>query len=150
MFHSGNGFASGAPAELYIAAGVSLNKAHPQRSTSAIRTTKHVGDAAEDEVAEYLVARGHTILARNWRTKFCEIDIVSRHDDTVYFTEVKYRKSDHQGGGLEAITPKKQRQMAFAAEVFVARSKLTGMNLRLAAADSTGTPPRIKTYLELN
>ena len=42
-------------------------------------------------------------------------------DDVLYFTEVKYRKNDDFGGGLAAITAKKQRQMRFAAELFVAK-----------------------------
>lgn len=113
------------------------------------KTTKQIGDSAETVVKEYLIEQGHDILARNWRTKFCEIDIVSRLHDTVYFTEVKYRKSDAQGGGLAAITPKKQRQMAFAAELFITKYHLQNMDVLLAAADVTGTPPRIKEFLEL-
>lgn len=113
------------------------------------RTTKQIGDAAENEVANYLQSRGHEILARNWRTKFCEIDIVSRLNDTLYFTEVKYRKTDRQGGGLAAVTAKKQRQMAFAAEFFVAKNKLANVDLRLAAADVSGQPPQVLEFLEL-
>lgn len=112
-------------------------------------TTKQIGDAAESEVAEYLKKRGHEILARNWRTKYCEIDIVSRAGGTVYFTEVKYRKNDRQGGGLAAITPKKQRQMAFAAEYFAAKHGIKNMDLLLAAADVSGVPPQVRGFLEL-
>lgn len=117
----------------------------PQKS----KTTKQVGDAAETETVSYLQARGHEILTRNWRTRFCEIDIISRHHDTVYFTEVKYRKTDKQGGGLAAITSKKQRQMKFAAEYYATRNKLTNIDLRLAVADVTGAQPKVLTFLEL-
>lgn len=112
-------------------------------------TTKQIGDAAEELVAEFLQTRGHQVLARNWRTKFCEIDIVSRMGDTVYFTEVKYRKASTHGDGLAAITPKKQQQMAFAAELFVARHGLRDFDLRLAAANVAGTPPVLCDFLEL-
>ncbi len=118
-------------------------------TSSAVITTKHVGDTAETEVAHYLKRHGHDILARNWRTKFCEIDIVSSHQDTIYFTEVKYRKTDRQGGGLAAITAKKQRQMKFAAEYYAVKHKVTHCNLRLAAADVTGHPPVVKNFLKL-
>jgi ribonuclease HII len=111
-------------------------------------TSKQIGDAAEVKVAAYLKKQGHEILSRNWRTKFCEIDIVSRKDDTVYFTEVKHRKSDMQGGGMAAITPKKQKQMTFAAEFYVTSNKLSNSNLLLAAASTTGVPPRVVDYLE--
>jgi ribonuclease HII len=113
------------------------------------RTTKQIGDAGEDEVARYLRANGHVILVRNWRTQFCEIDIVSRLEEVIYFTEVKYRKSDRQGGGIAAITAKKQRQMTFAAEYFAVKEKVRDTDLRLAVADVTGMPPRLMTFLEL-
>ena len=101
-------------------------------------TTREIGDKAESVVAGFLRADGHEIVARNWRTKFCEIDIVSRRDDTVYFTEVKYRKRPDQGGGLAAITPKKLRQMRFAAEYFALKEGAHDVNLRLAVADVAG------------
>jgi ribonuclease HII len=112
-------------------------------------TSKQVGDAAESKVALHLKKQGHEILSRNWRTKFCEIDIVSRKGDTVYFTEVKHRKADAQGGGIAAITPKKQKQMTFAAEFYAMSNKLSGSNRLLAAASTTGVPPRVVDYLEL-
>lgn len=111
--------------------------------------TKQAGDAAETLVAEYLVSIGHAILARNWRTKYCEIDIVSECNGTVYFTEVKYRKTDAQGGGMAAITTDKLRRMTFAAELYAARHGGRGMDMLLAAADVRGTPPKLHELLEL-
>lgn len=104
----------------------------------AVEATKTIGDKAEDVVAMELVRRGHTVTERNWKTKYCEIDIVSVKDDTVYFTEVKYRRNAEQGGGLAAITTKKRNQMVFAAELYASMNKLKGINLRLAAASVTG------------
>ena len=74
------------------------------------------GRSGEDAAAHYLEDHGHKIIARNWRTKWCEIDIVSQIDNAFYFTEVKYRRD---GSGLNAITPKKLQQMRFAAELFL-------------------------------
>lgn len=121
----------------------------PTTRRSQIITTKQIGDVAESEAVRHLQALGHEIVARNWRTRYCEIDIVSRYGNTVYFTEVKYRKTARQGGGMAAITAKKQRQMAFAAELYAAKNKLVGSNLRLAAADVTGWPPVLQEFLEL-
>lgn len=118
-------------------------------STPSVRTTKQIGDTAERVVEAHLASVGHVILARNWRTKYCEIDIVSRLGDTIYFTEVKYRKTDNQGGGLAAITAKKQRQMAFAAEFYATKNNMSATNMRLAAADVAGRVPTLKTFLEL-
>lgn len=112
-------------------------------------STRKIGDGAEEAVMQFLIQQGHEIIDRNWRTKFCEIDIVSLYNDTVYFAEVKYRGSDRQGDGLAAITLKKQRQMAFAAEYFAVAHGVHDKHLRLAAASVTGTPPRIVDFLEL-
>lgn len=116
---------------------------------AGIATTKQIGDAGEDAAVAFLKRQGHEIIDRNWRTKFCEIDIISHHDDTIYFTEVKYRKRDDQGGGLAAITAQKHRQMKFAAEYYVLKNKVKDTNLRLAAIDVSGQPPVVKNYLKL-
>jgi ribonuclease HII len=108
---------------------------------SADMTTKEIGDAAEGEVANYLIRDGHDIVARNWKTKFCEIDIISRKAATLYFTEVKYRKQSQQGGGVAAITPRKLQQMKFAARLYES-SHPSKDELLLAVASVTGAPPR--------
>ncbi|HEY0965113.1 MAG TPA: ribonuclease HII [Candidatus Saccharimonadales bacterium] len=110
-------------------------------------TTKQIGDRAEEVVAEYLRKNGQEILERNWKTKFCEIDIVSRKGDTIYFTEVKYRKNVNQGGGIAAITPKKLRQMKFAAEYFVLKYQLNNTSLCLAAAHVLGEDFELQEWL---
>ena len=106
----------------------------PATCSSASFTTRAIGDAGEQTAADWLVADGHEIIARNWRTRYCEIDIVSMKDDVLYFTEVKYRKNDDFGGGLAAITAKKQRQMRFAAELFIAKHpQYEGRDMRMLA-----------------
>lgn len=123
--------------------GVELVK---EKSETTQVTTKKIGDKAEDVVADYLVSLGHTIVSRNWKTKYCEIDIVSCHNDVYYFTEVKYRKQENQGGGLAAITPKKLHQMKFAAEYFALANGLHGVDLRLAAAEVSGESYTVSNY----
>lgn len=122
----------------------------PSRREEDLTTTKQLGDRAEDVVAAYLQQEDHHILERNWKTKFCEIDIVSQRNGVIYFTEVKYRKSAQQGGGLAAITPKKLRQMKFAAEYFALKYRHNEKNLRLAAADVSGDNFRLDSWLELD
>lgn len=112
-------------------------------------TSKQLGDTGETVAVSYLMDHGHKILERNWRTRLCEIDIVSRAGTTIFFTEVKYRKDDRQGGGLAAITNRKQKQMVFAADVFAAARSLGGMDRRLCAMEVTGNPPVVSEYLEL-
>lgn len=88
-------------------------------SAQAIRSTKQVGDHAESIVTEFLETRGHTIIARNYKTRFYEIDIVSARSDKIFFTEVKYRKTGSHGNPLEMITKEKLKQMTFAAKAFL-------------------------------
>lgn len=83
--------------------------------TKLKKDTTTIGKQAEHSVADYLAEHGHTIIVRNHKTYFYEIDIVSIKDNKIYFTEVKYRKNDIHGSGLDAITPTKLRQMHFAA-----------------------------------
>jgi ribonuclease HII len=112
-------------------------------------TTKQIGDTAEDMATKYLALLGHQIVERNWKTKYCEIDIVSVFDDTVYFTEVKYRKSPDQGGGMAAITKKKLNQMKFAAKLYASAKKLHDTDMQLAVISLSGKPPVVETFLEL-
>lgn len=119
-----------------------------QDATKGDETTKQIGDRAETVVANYLQANGHEIIERNWKTKWCEIDIISKKDNTIYFTEVKYRKDNQQGGGVAAITPKKLQQMKFAAEVFMMRDRLNGA--KLAVAEVTGSSYALTLFEEIN
>ena len=114
------------------------------------RTTKEIGDSAETVAANELVRRGHEIIERNWKTKYCEIDIVSAKNGIVYFTEVKYRKSANQGGGLAAITKKKLNQMKFAAKLYASSQKLDDTNLRLVAVSLIGSPPAVEEFIVLD
>lgn len=129
-------------------AGADSDRAQEQPSDAA--TTRAIGDRGEAAVCSYLVQLGHEIVERNWRTKWCEIDIVSRKDQKLYFIEVKYRKNKHHGSGLDAITPKKLRQMKFASELFVQKHKLSHVDRQLVAASVSGYPAKVDTYLEIS
>lgn len=108
-------------------------------------TTREVGDRGEQAAADWLVAEGHEIIERNWRTRWCEIDIVSKKDATLYFTEVKYRRNAKFGGGLAAITAKKQQQIRFAAEFFLIKHpQYSGRDVQLLAADVSGEPANVQ------
>ncbi len=103
------------------------------RPVAELAHNVEAGQKGEEAAARYLAAHGHKILERNWKTKWCEIDIVSEKDDTLYFTEVKYRKD---GSGLDAITPAKQKQMRFAAELFLQDYPDRGAELAVVTVDA--------------
>jgi len=81
--------------------------------------TSRVGSAGEQAASAFLVRQGFEVLECNFKTPRCEIDIIARKRDCLYFVEVKYRQNDYQGGGLDAITTKKQLQMRRAAEIWL-------------------------------
>lgn len=109
-------------------------------------TTTTIGKAAEDAAAQYLSSKKYEILDQNWRTRWCEIDIIAQKKKVIYFVEVKYRKSDVWGGGLEYITPKKLDQMRFAAEFWVSNHSWRG-DYRLSAIEVTGADFTITKFL---
>ncbi len=110
----------------------------------ATNSTKARGDKGEDAVCEYLTKSGHEIVARNWKNKFCEIDIVSRFNGVLCFTEVKYRQA---GAGLDAIDKKKLEKMRFAAEFYLAKNG--GGAAILAAAEVSGDNYEVTDFLVL-
>ena len=106
---------------------------------TVVKNTTVVGQKAEEKVAEYLTKNGHQIITKNHKTRFAEIDIISIKDNKIYFTEVKYRKTNLHGGGLAAITKEKQAKMKFAAESFLKfKKEYTKYNPLLAVADVSG------------
>ena len=103
------------------------------------------GKRAETIVAYHLMRRGHQVIARNHRTSRYEIDLVTVKDDTIYFTEVKYRQSSDRGAPVEAITAEKLSRMRFAAQSFMAyalvmstHNHLADLNPCLAVATVSG------------
>ncbi len=111
----------------------------PLKSLGRTSLDETSGAKAESKVADFLISNGHQIVARNYKTKYYEIDIISTKDQTIYFTEVKYRESSYRGTPLEAITKEKQKQMFFAAESFLATHlDLKKFNPILAAAAVSG------------
>ena len=63
---------------------------------------------------------GYRILARRFRTKVGEIDLIARRGDIVAFIEVKRRHD--LATGLEAVTPKARQRIRRAAELFIRRN----------------------------
>ena len=106
------------------------------------------GQLAENKVADMLQSGGYLILDRNWKTRKCEIDIVARKDNCVYFVEVKFRTSVAQGSGFEYITSAKLRQMEFAANYWVAVNKWAGEYM-LSGASVSGSDFQIEFIEEL-
>lgn len=91
------------------------------------RTSKQVGDAAEDAALHYLQQAHLRLLERNYRTPGRgggEIDLIMRAGDgTLVFVEVRQRKSARHGGAAASVGAVKQRRIVFAARHYLMRFK---------------------------
>jgi putative endonuclease len=101
------------------------------------------GSEAEDKVARYLSELGYKVIDRNWKTKWCEIDIVAEKDDVMHFVEVKYRTSISQGSGFDYITKTKLIQMHRAADSWAMINDWDGEYV-LSAAEVSGVDFQIE------
>jgi Holliday junction resolvase-like predicted endonuclease len=104
------------------------------------------GRRAEAAAAAFLVYKGCTVVAQNWRTRRCEIDIVAVRQGVLYVCEVKYRATTKQGSGLDYITPRKLQQLRFAARCYVYAAGWRGP-LSLCAIEVSGPAFRVTAAL---
>jgi len=77
------------------------------------------GNSAENHALGYLQRQGLQLLARNWRCKGGELDLVMLDADTVVFVEVRYRLHASFGGALGSIDGRKQKRLVLAASLFL-------------------------------
>jgi len=79
------------------------------------------GAQAEALAAGFLAARGLRVLARNYRCRAGEIDLIARDRDIIVFVEVRLRSSNAFGGAAASITATKRRRLERAARHYLAR-----------------------------
>jgi putative endonuclease len=81
--------------------------------------TGPIGARGEDAAADTYRRRGYRIVARNWRCRIGEIDLVVERGGVLAFCEVKSRRAAGFGGGYEAVTWRKQVKLKALAEAFL-------------------------------
>lgn len=79
---------------------------------------KTTGNKGETLAAEHLMRKGYKILGRNYRSKWGEIDIIAKIDQTVVFVEVKTKSTDQFGEPWEMVNPWKIEQVKKMGEVW--------------------------------
>jgi putative endonuclease len=72
---------------------------------------RSLGAAGEEVAAKWYVARGYEVVARNWRCRDGELDLIVRSGRTYVFCEVKTRTSTAFGAPVEAVTRVKQMRI---------------------------------------
>jgi len=92
------------------------------------RTEKRIkGDDKERLAEDYLLAKGFSLIERNFLCKSGEIDLImkdpnSKNDEYLVFVEVRYRENNEFGGALASITAGKQRKLRRAAEFYLLKN----------------------------
>jgi putative endonuclease len=80
-----------------------------------------LGIRAEELCAELLRKAGLRVLARNWRCRHGEIDLVAEEGGTLVFAEVRFRRDQRFGGAAESVTTAKQSRLIAAARLYLMR-----------------------------
>ncbi len=93
-----------------------------------------VGAAGEDAAASWYLARGCTVVARNWRCPAGELDLVVACGEVLVICEVKARRGSAFGGGYEAVGWQKQRKLRQLAELFLQASTAAPSAVRFDVA----------------
>jgi len=90
--------------------------------SNRLRTSKQVdGDAGEDLALRHLQQHGLTLVARNFRCKGGEIDLIMQDQATLVFVEVRKRANGKFGGAAASVTPATQARLIIAAQTFMQR-----------------------------
>ena len=91
---------------------------------------KETGDFGENRAAEYLESTGYKIAAKNYHTRYGEIDIVACNEQAVCFCEVKTRKDTRTGTAGEAVNAAKQKKICLAALEYMQKNGLMNAVVR--------------------
>ena len=81
------------------------------------------GENAEERALRFLIGKGLKPVARNFRCKQGELDLIMSDGLTLVIIEVRYRKSDKYGSALESVTPAKQSRIIAATHIYLSKQK---------------------------
>ena len=107
--------------------------------------TRAAGAGFEQRAQVHREQAGLRLLARNFVTRFGELDLVMRHADTIVVVEVRYRRRDAQGGGAASVGAAKRGRLARAAQLYLqAHPALSNLPCRfdVVAFDGEARAPR--------
>jgi putative endonuclease len=112
------------------------------------RERRLLGQAGEALAADTLKQQGYTILTRNYRTPYGEIDLIARHGNTLVFVEVKLRRSEVFGPPQAAVNAAKQRHLRLAAQYYLIQQRAEDIKIRfdVVAITMAGQLSRIEIF----
>lgn len=90
-----------------------------------------LGQYAESVARQHLEKQGLIFIAKNYRCRQGEIDLIMKDQQILVFVEVRYRSTDHYGSSAESVTRHKQQKLIISAEHFLhSREDLKRSNCR--------------------
>jgi putative endonuclease len=111
------------------------------------KNNQRVGKWGEDAVAAYLAERGYEILARNARTPYGEIDIITRQGDVTIFVEVKTLRLSKHFFPEQNVTARKREHMLACAEHYAAQNAIDHWQIDVIAVEGkVGLEPKITHF----
>jgi putative endonuclease len=114
-----------------------------------MRSRAERGRSGEEATLALYRLRGFDEVARNWRCKVGEVDLIVRRGDLLVFCEVKTRAGSSFGGGYEAVTWKKRDKLRQLAELFLLSSGEPHDEIRFDVASvsaPSGHEPRVELF----
>ncbi|CAH9019337.1 YraN family protein [Candidatus Nitrosacidococcus sp. I8] len=100
------------------------------------------GIQAERLACDHLLAHGLSLIQRNYRCPYGEIDLIMEDRDSLIFVEVRYRTHDSFGSALESITTTKQHKIIATAQHYLQQMKIIDKPCRF---DAIGITPKQET-----
>lgn len=95
---------------------------------------RELGRTGEDAVAAWYEANGYLVVARNWRRREGELDLIVRKGRSYVFCEVKTRSSDAFGAPVEAVGRVKQIRIRHLAAQWLAEATVRAVAIRFDVA----------------
>lgn len=86
---------------------------------------QNTGRAGEDYAAEWLKNHGYHIVARNYHSRYGEIDIIAEDSQYIVFVEVKTRADGSMVPPAEAVTRSKQKKILLTAQIYLQKNHST-------------------------
>jgi len=108
-----------------------------------------LGQSAEARAEAFLKTHGLTLLARNWRCRFGEIDLIMQDGPTWVFVEVRLRsRSDFGGAAATGAPPNQKKLLAAPRQELATRKTKPPCRFDVVALSGDGVPDWIKNAFD--
>jgi putative endonuclease len=108
-----------------------------------------VGTTGETLALHYLQAKGFSLIEKNYRTRYGEVDLIVKKDNTLVFVEVKTRKDTTKGQPYEAITFRKRKHILKVAQYYLLNKKPSKVRLDAVSIVLNGNQKIIKHFEDI-